>query len=96
MVIETRTIPTILQAIAECESGNMHFRKDGSVIRGIVDNRDIGRYQINLFYHGETAEKMGLDLFNEEDNETYAKWLYETQGTQPWNASKKCWQSKTP
>ena len=68
----------------------MHFRPDGTVVLGIIDERDTGRYQINTYYHGETADKMGLDLFDEEDNETYALWLYETQGTQPWSASYPC------
>lgn len=80
----------IMKSIAFCESSNKHFREDGSVLTGIVDPRDTGRYQINTYYHQETAESMGLDIFKEEDNETYALWLYETQGTQPWSASYKC------
>lgn len=80
-----------MDAIAFCESTDMHFEEDGSVLLGRVDPRDTGRYQINTHYHQKTAESMDLDIFDEEDNETYALWLYETQGTDPWNASKKCW-----
>ena len=84
----------ILSVIAFCESTDRHFNPDGSVIRGIVDSRDIGRYLNNLDDHQETAESMGLDLFKEKDNETYAKHLYKTQGTQPWSASYKCMRKK--
>lgn len=81
----------VLEAIAYCESGNKHYKEDGSVITGRIDPRDTGKYQINTYYHQNTAEKMGLDLFNEQDNEAYAIWLYENQGTKPWDASKHCW-----
>jgi hypothetical protein len=47
--------------------------------------------QINTRYHGETAEKLGLDLTDLYDNMAYARDLYERQGTQPWSASAPCW-----
>jgi hypothetical protein len=50
--------------------------------------------QINTRYHGKTAEELGLDLTDIEDNLAYARYLYEKQGTQPWSASAPCW-SKT-
>ncbi len=80
--------------IARCESTFRHELPDGSVLRGKVDPADTGVMQINTRYHGETAEKLGLDLMNLEDNLEYARNLYERQGTQPWSASAPCW-SKT-
>ena len=79
-----------MKAIAHCESSDRHYNEDGTVLTGLIDPRDIGRYQINSYYHQETAENMGLDIFDEEDNEEYAVWLFEREGFQPWSASKLC------
>lgn len=83
-------IPIMVQ-VARCESTFRHTLADGSVLRGHVDNRDTGVMQINTYYHGDTAERLGLDLESIEDNMEYARYLYETQGTQPWSASRPCW-----
>lgn len=77
--------------VARCESQYRHTLADGSVLRGVVDSADTGVMQINKRYHLETAEKLGLDLENIYDNMAYARYLYEKQGTQPWNASSPCW-----
>lgn len=86
-------IPPTLKKIGECESGGQQFKEDGSVVKGVVNSQDTGKYQINLTYHQKKAEEMGINLFTEEGNETYALHLYETEGTKPWNASKHCWLS---
>jgi hypothetical protein len=83
-------IPVMIQ-IARCESTFRHTLADGTVLRGVVDSRDTGVMQINMHYHGETAEKLGLDLTDLHDNLAYARNLYERQGTQPWSASAPCW-----
>lgn len=83
-------IPVMIQ-VARCESTFRHTLADGSVLRGKVDNRDTGVMQINTYYHGATAEQLGLDLENIYDNMAYARDLYERQGTQPWSASAPCW-----
>ncbi len=83
-------IPVMIQ-VARCESTFRHTLADGSVLRGKVDGRDTGVMQINTFYHGTAAEKLGLDLEVLEDNMAYARNLYERQGTQPWSASSPCW-----
>lgn len=88
---EVSKVPEILRKIAHCESGNRQFDDNGNVIRGRENPKDIGTYQINLFYHQEVAEKLGYDLFTEEGNKGYAIWLYNKQGTNPWFWSKKCW-----
>lgn len=81
----------IMDEIAQCESGDRHFLGDGRVIRGRKNPLDIGRYQINLKYHGEKAEELGFNLFSEEGNEAYAMWLYNKEGTEPWRHSSHCW-----
>jgi hypothetical protein len=81
----------LLIEIARCESGFTHYRKDGNVLRGRVDNRDVGVMQINEHYHLERAEKLGFDIHTIDGNIGYAKRLYQDQGAAPWSASSSCW-----
>jgi hypothetical protein len=85
-----RDIPVMIQ-VARCESTFRHQLADGTVLKGAVDSRDTGVMQINTGYHAATAEKLGLDLTDLYDNMAYARHLYETQGVQPWSASRPCW-----
>ena len=82
-------IPVMIKA-AECESTFRQFNEDGSVLRGWMDHRDTGVMQINTYYHGSDAAKMGIDIETLEGNLKYALHLYETQGVQPWSASFPC------
>ena len=86
-------IPPILEKIALCESGNRQFNSSGTVLRGNYNKHDLGRFQINELYHASSAQKLGLDLYTDEGNTAFALYLYQTQGTTPWNLSKKCWDS---
>lgn len=81
----------ILADVARCESTFRHLGKDGYVIRGIVDKRDVGVMQINEGYHLETANKLGHNIYTLEGNMDYAKLLYQKFGLSPWKASSKCW-----
>ncbi len=82
----------ILAEIARCESTFRHYdKKTGQVLKGKVDSRDTGVMQINLYYHADTAEKLGLNLHDVDDNVAYAKYLYEKQGAKPWMSSSACW-----
>ena len=83
-------IPIMIQ-IARCESTFRHTLSDGSVLKGRVDNADTGVMQINQRYHLTRAEQLDLNLYDIYDNMAYARYLYEKQGTQPWNASSACW-----
>jgi hypothetical protein len=65
-------------AIIDCESGFVHYKSDGTVIRGRVDNRDTGLAQINSYYHPEVESE------NFWVNISYARELYDEQGVQPW------------
>ena len=82
-------VPDILKRIGFCESGNNQFRPDGSL--KVSRTNDVGKYQINLSAHADQAKKMGYDLTTEYGNTMFALWLYNTEGTNPWNASKHCW-----
>ena len=81
----------IMAEIARCESGFRHYLADGTVLRGRINPKDVGVMQINTYYHGETADELGLNLLNFDQNMVYARHLYENQGTQPWFWSEKCW-----
>jgi len=47
--------------------------------------------QINVLYHAKTAEKLGLNVHDLDDNVAYARYLYEKQGAKPWMSSSACW-----
>jgi hypothetical protein len=85
-------IPVMID-IARCES---HFTQTnpvtGNVQRGRVNSADLGVMQINEKYHASTAKNLGLDLHTLSGNMAYARYLYRSQGTQPWSASRYCWQ----
>ncbi|MEI6058996.1 MAG: hypothetical protein WCP89_04470 [archaeon] len=81
----------ILVDIARCESTFVHYDKNGEIVRGRVNNADVGVMQINEKYHLEDAKKLGYDIHTIEGNVDYAKYLYEKYGADPWSASSKCW-----
>ena len=89
-VLEKKVIPEILGKIAICESRDKHFDANGKVLVGI-NKYDIGKYQINVLYWQELAEKLGHDIYTEKGNEAMAMELYDRYGTAPWRGSKKCW-----
>jgi hypothetical protein len=84
----------ILAEISRCESTFRQVDKDGETLRGKVNKSDLGLMQVNAYYHGEKAEELGFDLMTVDGNLAYAKYLYEKEGTTPWNSSKKCWGNK--
>ena len=77
-------LPPILKKIGKCESGNNQNAKH-------INRGDVGKYGIHLPIWGWTAHEMGYDLYNEWDNEQFAIWLFMNYGSEPWNASKSCW-----
>jgi len=81
----------IMAEVARCESRFKQFDNDGSIHRGVVNNKDLGVMQVNEYYHGKTADKLGLDLYSIQGNVAYAKYLYEKEGTRPWASSSPCW-----
>ncbi len=87
---EYANMPIMIE-IARCESTMKHFGKDGKVIRGRVTPDDIGVMQINQYYHGDSAKRMGIDIYTVEGNVEFAKYLYGKYGSSPWSASASCW-----
>jgi hypothetical protein len=81
----------ILAAVASCESQMRQFGADGQVIKN-PHSSAVGLFQIMSSIHSSFAdEKLGLDIYTLQGNAAYARYLYDTQGLKPWEASKKCW-----
>lgn len=90
--------PPELMRICSCEStgrpGNVprHYdEKTGEVLRGKINQNDVGMCQVNLTYHEAEVSRLGLDLFDPDDHFRYVVRLYESQGSQPWSWSRSCW-----
>ena len=81
----------VMKEIAWCESRFRHYGSNGEVLRGEVEPTDIGVMQINEYFHGDTADRLGIDIHDFGGNLLYARYLYEKEGTRPWKSSQKCW-----
>jgi len=82
----------VLDRIAKCESPTGHYKNGQVAFYGNKNGSvDIGKFMINNAIWGKKATEMGLNLTNEKDNETFAKYLYQNYGTEPWIWSKHCW-----
>lgn len=105
-IAQPKVIAPVLARIAKAESHNSHYctpelvrikmcakSEIGQVLVKANKDKsiDVGRYQINVYHWGKVASDKGLNLFNEKDNETFAIWLFENYGSEPWSASKLNW-----
>ncbi len=91
LIIKEFGVDSIMLDIARCESNFRQFDKTGEVLRGVVNSKDVGLFQVNEYYHLAQAESLGIDLYSTEGNIAYARELYNTAGTTPWGWSKSCW-----
>ncbi len=80
----------IMYAIAGCESQFHQYDTDGSILRN-AHSSALGLFQIMESTHEETAAQLGIDIYTIQGNSAYAKYLYDHEGTAPWNSSKACW-----
>lgn len=78
-------------AIARCESSLRQYDQNGNVVRGKVNPKDIGVFQINEDYHLSRSQKLGLDIYTTHGNIEYALSLIKKSGNKPWSSSKACW-----
>jgi len=77
--------------IARCESRFRQLAADGSVLKN-PHSTAMGAFQIMASIHAAPAQKnLGLNIYTLQGNAGYARYLYESQGTVPWNSSKACW-----
>ena len=81
----------VMIEIARCESKFRQFNADGTVLRGGWNNGMVGVFQFFESIHVGSALARGYDLSTLEGNLGYAKHLYASSGTTPWNSAKSCW-----
>lgn len=77
--------------IAYCESTFRQHNQNGEVLRGKVNSADVGVFQINEKYHLDQSKRLGLNIYQVDDNIEYAMWLMKKEGNRHWNWSKPCW-----
>lgn len=81
----------VMIAIAQCESRFTQLDKDGTVVKN-PHSSAVGVFQIMASIHATSADdNLGLNIYTLQGNAAYARYLYENQGTAPWNDSKSCW-----
>lgn len=93
-----------LSAVCACESSYegspwgrpRHFDPDGSIRMSDLGTNDVGLCQINVNFHGRTAQRLGHDIYTRSGNIQFANWLYAERGYAPWSASKACWKKAVP
>ena len=80
-----------LSRIALAESGFRQFQEDGGVLRGTINSKDIGIFQISETYWLEKSLKLGYDIYTTRGNTDMAIWIFNNYGTQPLFWSKHIW-----
>ena len=83
----------VMIEIARCESKFRQFTDSGAPLRSAGM---IGVFQFFESIHAPIAKTRGFDLATLDGNLGYAKYLYDTEGTTPWEGSRYCWQTVTP
>jgi len=87
---EMKDMPVLID-IARCESKFRQWEDNGTVLRGKINKKDVGLFQINEKYHLKASKRLGMDIHTVEGNIAYAKYLYKKEGSTPWNWSGHCW-----
>lgn len=81
----------VLIDIARCESRFRQWDASGNPLRGTINPKDVGVFQINEFYHLKKSLRMKTNIYSLEGNIAYAKMLYDKEGSTPWGWSGHCW-----
>ena len=81
----------VMIEIARCESKFRQFTDSGNPLRGGAGRGMVGVFQFFESIHTAPAKALGFDLTTLEGNLGYARHVYDTQGTAPWNSARTCW-----
>ncbi|MEK7462177.1 MAG: hypothetical protein AAB618_01225 [Patescibacteria group bacterium] len=84
----------VMIEIARCESAFRQFTDAGNVLRGGDSGGMVGVFQFFESIHAAPAKALGYDITTLEGNLGYAKQMYKSEGTTPWNPAKSCWNVK--
>ncbi|HLC78042.1 MAG TPA: hypothetical protein VJH92_02870 [Candidatus Nanoarchaeia archaeon] len=90
LALEYHVNPLVAHAIISCES---NYKEEARGTMAVVGT-DIGTWQINSYFHKESANKRGLNIYNSDENLRYGMILLFENGTAPWKSSKPCWSKK--
>jgi hypothetical protein len=88
-------IPVMIK-VAKCESEYRQFNSSGSALHGGTGDAMVGVFQIYKTVHEKFASSLGMDIHTLEGNLAYARYIYDREGTVPWNSSAPCWEENTP
>ncbi len=83
----------IMLEIARCESKYRQYTDAGNPLYGGYLGKMVGIFQVYSDIHLSGARAMGMDIETAEGNIAYARYLYDREGTRPWNSSISCWGS---
>ena len=75
-------IPIMID-IARCETGFRQYNPDGSALHD-ASGTYVGVFQISEKIHTPRAISMGYDIATIDGNLMYARYLYNSSGTNPW------------
>jgi hypothetical protein len=86
-------MPVMIE-IARCESKFRQYTDSGNPFYGGAGGAMVGVFQVYTTVHAAYAKNtLNYDITTLEGNLGYAKYLYQTEGTQPWMSSFPCWGS---
>lgn len=74
----------VMIEVAKCETGMKQFRSNGEVVKDPT-NSYVGIFQIDEQAHFMKAWEFGFNLYTIDGNISYARKLYEANGTRPWS-----------
>ena len=80
-------VPAMIE-IARCESKFRQYTDSGNVFRGGASSDMIGVFQFYETIHAGNAKTRGYKLETLDGNLAYARSVYQSQGTTPWNSSR--------
>lgn len=83
----------VMIEIARCESKFRQYTDAGNPLYGGYQGRMVGIFQVYSDIHDSYAASRGMDIETVAGNIAYARHLYESEGTRPWNSSMACWGS---
>jgi peptidoglycan hydrolase-like protein with peptidoglycan-binding domain len=95
MVRATFADAPVMIRVADCESKFRQFTDSGNVLHGGTGGKMIGVYQLYGDIHRSAADKLGFNIDTMLGNISYARYLYDQEGTDPWMSSFSCWNDKT-
>jgi hypothetical protein len=85
----------VMVRVAQCESGFRQFDSSGAVLHGGTNNQMIGVFQLYDSVHRQAAAALGFNIDTILGNVSYARYLYDQEGTDPWMSSFPCWNDNT-